>query len=101
MSPARIVLVAVALAFAASAHAQAPASAVPKHKCTKPDEFPGRLASDRRLKSWQQEYNEYGACVKKYTDDMKVLSEEALKAANGLIDEYNAFTKAAKDASGQ
>lgn len=95
-------LVLAALFVACPAHAQTPSPTVPpKAKCTKPEDFPGKLASERRIKEWQGQYNEYGACVKKYVDEMRALSDAALKSANEVVDEFNTFTKTVKDATGQ
>ena len=31
-----------------------------KHTCDKPDEFPGKLASDTRRRAWQKTMDDYG-----------------------------------------
>ncbi len=102
MAPLRVTLALAVLFVALAAHAQAPAGFVlPKSKCTKPDDFPGRLASDRRIKEWQTNYTEYGACVKKYTEDLRAIADAAMKAANEAVDEFNVYTKAVQEATKQ
>jgi len=89
------VAVAAALASAAPALAQQPA-AVAAHACAKPDEYPGRLASDQRRSNWVKSANAYLECLKKYIQDQqgaynKILEQGKphLDAANASIDEYN------------
>jgi hypothetical protein len=97
----RVAAGAVAVAFslfAASALAQqgaAPApAAVPKHKCGKPSEYPGNLASDTQKKNWQKDYVAYVDCVKKFIEEQQALAEPHVKASNEAINEYNAAVKA-------
>ena len=88
----------IGAAFAAPAFAQAPAPppSMPKPACTKPDEFPGRLATDRARRAWDNEAKAYGDCVRKFVEDQRAISELAIKAANTAIEEYNAMMKAAR-----
>ena len=96
------VLAATALALlSASALAQTspPATAAaPKPPCAKPGEYPGRLATDRLRKAWQDEVSAYTACIKKFVADEQGLAELHTKAANEAVDEHNAVVKAAADA---
>ena len=101
----RILAAAAFIGLAAPAAAQQ--AAVAPHACTKPDEFPGRLASDQRRASWVKSANAYLECLKKYIQDQqgaynKVLEQGKphLDAANASVDEYNkavAQFKAAQD----
>ncbi len=72
--------------------------AVPKNPCVKPEEFPGKLATDQRRKSWQKSVDDYGACIKKYSADQRQIVEAAMKAGNDAVEEYNQFVAKAKDA---
>ncbi|HEY1436359.1 MAG TPA: hypothetical protein VGG82_02535 [Casimicrobiaceae bacterium] len=89
---------------AAGARAQAaPVTmpAIPPHNCVKP-ELPGRLASPSRVSVFNKEYTAYGECIKKYVDETKAMSNAAIAAANGAIDEFNKFSaelKAESDAA--
>jgi hypothetical protein len=89
----------VLAAFAAMSLAQTapPPANMPRPACSKPGEFPGRLASDRQIRAWQNELKAYGECVKKFADDQKAISELAIKAGNAAVEEYNAIVKAATD----
>ncbi len=80
------------------AFAQAPTVTIPKNTCEKPDEYPGRLASDQRLRTWQKTMETYGNCVKKYADEQRVIAEAATKAGNDAVTEYNALAAKAKEA---
>lgn len=108
----------LAAATAASAQ-QAPAPAAPAaapvinpaaaaHKCPKPDDFPGRLASDTQRRNWTRNANSYLDCLKKYIGDQQAaynaMVEKAkphLEAANATIDEYNKAVTAFKAAQGE
>lgn len=85
----------VGLATPAFAQQAAPTPIAP-HGCTKPDEHPGRLASDMRRNSWVKSANAYLECLKKYVQDQQGaynrIAEQAkphLDAANAAIEEYN------------
>ena len=96
MTSSRLLCFLLAGALAAPAFAQTavPSDApVAKPNCTKPDEFPGTLASDRQRQSWQKEYTAYSDCMKKFISEQKALAEPYLKAYNAAIDEYNANIK--------
>lgn len=93
----RALAVAVLIGLAAPAFAQqaAPTPVAP-HGCTKPDDYPGRLASDMRRNNWVKSANAYLECLKKYVQEQqgaynKVLEQGKphLDAANASIDEYN------------
>jgi len=85
---------------AAAARAQAaPVTmpAIPPHNCVKP-EFPGRppIASPNRISVFNKEYTAYSECIKKYFDETKAMSNAAIAAANGAIEEFNKFSTALK-----
>jgi hypothetical protein len=85
----------VLLALSAS---PALAQGIPKNTCVKPEEYPGRLASDTRQKTWQKSMEAYGECVKKFVADQKVIIDAATKAGNDAIEEYNALRNKAQAA---
>ena len=98
-------LLAIALAsfvgFAMAQPASVAMPAVPAHNCVAP-EFPGKLASDTRMKAFNREYKAYGDCIKQYVENTKTLVNVALEAGNKAIDEYNKYAedlKAKVDAS--
>ena len=96
-----LVLAGAACASAALAQQQTPAPAAPasadtavaKHSCTKPGDFPGNLASDTQRRVWQKEYVAYTDCMKKFISDQKALAEPHVKACNAAVDEYNEAVK--------
>lgn len=69
--------------------AAAAADATPKHSCTHPEEFPGKLASEMRLKNWQKDFVAYIDCLKKFYDDQQALAKPHVDAANAAVVEYN------------
>lgn len=93
----RTLAVACLIGVAAPTFAQsAPATPVAPHGCTKPDEYPGRLASDMRRNNWVKSANAYLECLKKYVQEQqgaynRILEQGKphLDAANASIDEYN------------
>jgi len=93
----RTLAVAAVLGLAATANAQqAAAPPIAAHSCSKPDEYPGRLASDQRRASWVKSANAYLDCLKQYIQAQqgaynKILEQGKphLDAANASIDEYN------------
>jgi hypothetical protein len=96
MTPRKsVVPILVALAFGASiASAQQPAApvmpTVPQPDCVKP-EFPGAFADGRRFDRFNKEYKAYAACIKKYVDDTKVLTDAIVEAGNKAIKDFNTF----------
>ena len=64
-----------------------------KHNCERPGDFPGRLASSERLRSWQRSYVAYTDCLKKFITEQQALAEPHIKAGNAAIQEYNSATK--------
>jgi hypothetical protein len=68
----------------------AAAMKVPPHNCVKP-EFPGTLASNSRITTFNKEVTAYGDCIKKYIGDVKDIALAATTAGNSAIDEYNAY----------
>lgn len=80
---------------AAAPAAAAPASdaAIPKHSCVHPEEFPGKLASETRLKVWQKDFVAYVDCLKKFYDEQQALAKPHVDAANAAVVEYNNSVK--------
>jgi hypothetical protein len=91
---ARIALCMLAVFAAAGvrAQAQAPLPAPPKHNCEKA-EYPGRLATDRRIKQFNVELEAYKACLQKFASEQKAISQIHVDAANNAINEYNDYIK--------
>lgn len=86
----RIIIAATAcFVLAGSAWAQAPAPAAAA-KCTKPDPYPGRLASDRQRAGWDKEVQAWQTCMKEYVGKVQAKADEAVKAANAAVAESNA-----------
>lgn len=87
--------------------AAAPTAATPvaKPACTRPEDHPGRLASDLRKKSWSKEVQEYVECMKKFADDQKAVGDAHYAAANNAINSLNKdiveFNEQSKRAAGQ
>lgn len=83
-----------AIAQQAAAPAGAtPAAAIPKHSCAHPEEFPGKLASETRLKGWQKDFVAYVDCLKKFYDEQQALAKPHVDAANAAVIEYNNSVK--------
>lgn len=103
MSPSRLLfapLLALVLGFAAGAiraQTPAPAPSVTKPACSKPEAFPGRLASDNQKKTWQKDVMTWQDCVKAYVKEQQAIADAHLKAANNAVDEFNAATKEFND----
>ncbi len=103
MSRSRVLvapLLALVLGFAAGtirAQTPAPAPSVTKPACSKPEAFPGRLASDNQKKTWQKDVMTWQDCVKAYVKEQQALADAHLKAANNAVDEFNAATKEFND----
>ena len=95
--------IAVSLGASSAALAQQPAASaapgaaaaapVPKHSCVHPEEFPGKLASEMRLKGWQKEFVEYTNCLRKFVEDQQALAKPHIDAANAAVVEYNNSVK--------
>jgi hypothetical protein len=87
--------------------ASAPTAATPiaKPGCTRPEDHPGRLASDLRKKSWSKEVQEYVECMKKFADEQKAVGDAHYAAANNAINSLNKdiveFNEQSKRAAGQ
>jgi hypothetical protein len=87
---AAILIPAASLAQQPAAPAAAPAAAnAPKHACTKPDEYPGRLASESRRKNWNRDVTAYIDCMKKFIDEQKAQGDVHYNAAQGAITTIN------------
>ena len=86
-----LVLVLAGMAATGLAHAQAAAPAAGGgSQCTKPDAHPGRLASDRQLRSWDKEVTAWQECMKKYVAEKQAKADEAVKVANAAVAQSNA-----------
>ncbi len=72
--------------------------AISRNTCQKPDEYPGKLASDARRRAWQKTMDDYGACIKKYAADQRAIVDAAMKAGNDAVEEYNGVVTQAKEA---
>lgn len=100
----RTALAASALVLAAQALAQAPAPApvvnVAPHACTKPAEFPGRVAQQQRIVKWSSDVRAYTECLKAYVAERNATIDANAKQAKSAIDEYNAAVKDFNDAMG-
>ena len=103
MSLSRVLVatvLALAMGFAAGAiraQTPVPAPSVAKPACTKPEAFPGRLASDNQKKTWQKDVTTWQDCVKAYVKEQQAVADAHLKAANNAVDEFNAATKEFND----
>ena len=103
----RTLAAALLIGVAAPTFAQSAApAAVAPHGCTKPDEYPGRLASDMRRNNWVKSANAYLECLKKYIGEQQTAynsyvekAKPHLDAANGTIEEYNKAVAAFKAAA--
>ncbi len=105
-----VVALVAALAVPTAALAQAtatppasppPAANAPKPDCQRPDEYPGKLASDQRRLAWQKSANAYIACMKKFVEEQKALGDLHYDAARTAITTVNKdaadFNAAAKE----
>ena len=76
-------------AAAPASAAPAGAAAMPKHSCVHPEAFPGKLASEMRLKLWQKDFVNYTNCLRKFVEDEQALAKPHVDAANAAVVEYN------------
>jgi hypothetical protein len=88
---------ALAVAAAAVTFPVAAQVTIPKNTCPKPDEFPGRLATERVRVAWSKTIDAYGECIKKYSVETREIAEAAIKAGNEAVDEYNKIVTKAKE----
>ena len=88
--------IAAALVFAAAAAAAwaqtpAPAADVPDtSNCSKPDQFPGKLANNERVQRWRKSVDQWQDCMKKHVADLQEKADGAVKAANTAVAQANA-----------
>jgi hypothetical protein len=94
---ARTLAAAALLATAHIAVAQTAAPAPVTAKCEKPDQHPGRLASDMKRKQWTKEVNDWQACMKTYIEALGAKADAAVKEANAAVAESNAAIKGYND----
>jgi hypothetical protein len=104
LAAASLVLAALAAHAVAQAPAPAPAPApvvnVASHTCTKPGEFPGRVAQQPRILKWSNDVRIYTDCLKAYVAERNATIDANAKQAKAAIDEYNAAVKDFNDAMG-
>jgi hypothetical protein len=79
---------------AAPATASAPPS-VPSHNCVQP-EYPGKNASNDKIKAFNAAYSAYGECIRKYVESVRALRDAAMTKGNDAVNEYNKFTEEVK-----
>lgn len=80
-----------ALLGAAVAQTPAPAASTGgAAKCAKPDDHPGRLASDQRRRGWDKEVIAWQECMKAYVAEKQAKADAAVKVANAAVAESNA-----------
>ena len=104
-----MVFAALMVAGSAIAQTAAPAAGAPSvtaaASCPKPDNHPGRLASDQARKGWVKEVQTWTACMKKYVGDIQAQADEAVKVANAAVARSNAavndYNAIVKDLQGQ
>ena len=75
--------------FASAAVAQE----IPKPKCEPKPDFPGKLASDVRIKAYNKTMKDYSDCMRKYIDENREMSKKYIEAGNAAIEEFNATMK--------
>jgi hypothetical protein len=84
-----------ATAPAASPAPAAPATAaqaVDTSTCGKPDQHPGRLASNEKMRAWNKEITAWQECQKKHIADLQAKADAAVKSANAaVLDSNNAI----------
>jgi len=89
-----MVLAAVVVAGGAMAQTPAPAASptavTSKANCPKPDQHPGRLASDNARRGWGKEVQAWTDCMKKYVSEIQSQADEAVKVANAAVARSNA-----------
>ncbi len=99
-----MVFAALVVAGGAAAQSAAPAGGAPSvtaaASCPKPDDHPGRLASDRARNGWMKEVQAFTDCMKKYVGEIQAQADEAVKVANAAVarsnaavNDYNAIVK--------
>jgi len=65
---------------------------VPKHKCARPD-LPGKFENEAQQQAFVKQMDSYRDCLMAYRNEMNKLAQAHIAAANGAIDEFNAFVK--------
>lgn len=99
MTKPTVLILAVALALASWAQAQTPAASTPTaptaplpviaaHTCEKP-EFPGKIASETRIRKWSTDFRGYVDCLKAYIGERNATIEANSKAAKSAVEEFN------------
>lgn len=66
---------------------------VPKHKCERP-EMPTKFETEAQQQAFVKQMDGYRDCLMAYRNEMNKLAQAHIAAANGAIDEFNAFVKA-------
>ena len=83
------------LAPTASAQSTAPPTVAP-HGCTKPT-FPGKSATDVKIRRWSADYKDYTECLKAYVGARNAVIDVNAKAANAAVAEFNTSVKEYND----
>ena len=83
-------IAALGLALFATA---AVAQDIPKPKCEPKPDYPGKLASDTRIKAYNATMKSYSECMRKYIDETREMSKKYVEAGNAAIEEFNALMK--------
>jgi len=68
------------------------AEVIPKHKCARPD-LPAKFENDAQQRAFVKQMDGYRDCLMAYRNEMNKLAQAHIAAANGAIDEFNAFVK--------
>jgi len=68
---------------------------VPANNCVAP-EYPGKQASNEKIKTFNTAYAAYGDCIRKYVDNVRQLRDAAMAKGNDAVTEYNKYTEEIK-----
>jgi len=68
---------------------------IPSHNCVQP-EYPGKSASNDKIRAFNAAYKEYGDCIRKYVDNLRALRDTAMTKGNDAVTEFNKFTEDVK-----
>ena len=65
---------------------------IPANNCVAP-EYPGKQASNEKIKTFNSAYAAYGDCIRKYVDNVRALRDAAMAKGNDAVTEYNKYTE--------
>ena len=92
VAPAPAAPAAQAAAGPTAQTAGAPAMpSVPPPGCVQPV-YPGKNASNEKIKTFNTTNKDYGDCIRKYVDAVRTLANTAIQSGNDAVSEYNTFT---------